>query len=396
MKTLLWLPLAVALLLTGCLGERTDPDDFFEVPKFDSLAVAYVPILPNWTGFVDPVDIYAGFDETFYVVDAGSQEVIQLDAAGRILGRRQVPGAKAVAQNRRLELLVIGTYDTVTVGGVPIQLDAIYQLAPYENGTNDLTNAPFLDTIIHPLYFNSTLSTAAANVRLNDIDVYADNRFLVTRSGPDNSPLKFGGPDNSVILFDADGTYRQFLRIATNQGISSDYFDEPFSISTFIKPPQVSVPQSNEGFLITQVASGAALKVQYIDTRIDAAGEVEYFLRTDLILGDTTQANGFLYDANKFTLPVGVTATNDGSGLLYVVDAAQDSLYAFTTTGLEGVNPPPGSLEEKNINVSFGGTGQGPLSFDTPSAVAHRNDILYVVDRGNAVIKRYQLTTDFE
>ena len=81
-----------------------------------------------------------GFDELIYVVDAGSEEVVVLDQAGRELGRKYVQGAKAVAQDRTFDLLVIGEFDTTLIdGGTPRQytFSAIYRLDQFGgNGYN--------------------------------------------------------------------------------------------------------------------------------------------------------------------------------------------------------------------------------------------------------------------
>ena len=79
---------------------------------------------------------------------------------------------------------------------------------------------------------------------------------------------------------------------------------------------------------------------------------------------------------------------------LCVVDESKDSLFQFTSSGLEGVRPPPASGETKFVKTSFGGTGIGPTEFNKPSAVAYKDRIVYVADAGNGRILRFKLTLD--
>ena len=58
--------------------------------------------------------------------------------------------------------------------------------------------------------------------------------------------------------------------------------------------------------------------------------------------------------------------------------------------------PPPASGSLRPVNVSFGGTGSGALSFNDPQGVAYFDRTVYVADAGNNRIARYRLNTDFE
>ena len=48
-------------------------------------------------------------------------------------------------------------------------------------------------------------------------------------------------------------------------------------------------------------------------------------------------------------------ALNEAGVDLFVIDSEKDSLFQFTSTGLEGIPPPPASGEKKYVQVSFGG-----------------------------------------
>jgi len=103
-----------------------------------------------------------------------------------------------------------------------------------------------------------------------------------------------------------------------------------------------------------------------------------------------------LYDQNKFKNPTGIAYSADARAHIFIVDAETDSLYQFQSNGIEGINPPAGSGLEKAVNVSFGGTGNGPREFNNPGGVAYFQQIVYVADTGNNRIARYRLNTDFE
>lgn len=384
----------VVASLPGCklLGEKTDLD-FIETPSYDSTTVLFVPIQPFFTGFARPTDICMGYDQLIYVADEGTGEIVQLDESGRRLATRAVPGCHRVVQDRRLDLLVLGTFDT-TIQGTVYTLPAIYRLKLVQGTSLNLANAELRRVATHPFYFKVGFSNSDADPQLNDLDLMADDSYYVTRSGPGNNPNKFGGPDNSVLIFNRNDQWQGTVIVTTDQGQITNYFNEPFGITTLAKPPQDNVNQS-EDFIVGQLGSGTALRAQWISVGVGSTGEIAYTLNTGLVLGDTSQADGFLYDAFRFTSPLGMGFTGDGTNYLMVADASRDSVYVFTSTGLEGVRPPAGSGATKNIRVSFGGTGSGPNQFRAPVAIGHINKTMYVVDRDNGRISRFKLTTDF-
>ena len=116
----------------------------------------------------------------------------------------------------------------------------------------------------------------------------------------------------------------------------------------------------------------------------------------DIIPLDTSLAEGSIFDAGKFLEPVDVTLSGDGTGFVFVIDQAKDSVYQFTANGLEGIKPPPGTGLTKYVKVSFGGTGIELTQFKNPRAVAYLNEILYVADSGNGRVLRFKLTSDFD
>jgi len=266
---------SLLVLLASCegfFGKKTSTD-FIEVPEYSPREVAYVPIQPALKTFEEPVDIIAGFDELIYVVDKATEEIISLDESGRELERFTLKGVKAIAQNRSLDLLAIGSIETEVAGSL-FDVTCIYK-----------------------------------------IDM---------QSGVDNNPQKFGGPDDAVLLFASDGTYLTPVSVNTPNGLFRDYFKKPFGISSFIQPPQISA-FGPDHFVYTSVSEDASIKVQIIDY-IETDFGANYEPRI-LFESDNTVSDGNLTSPDKFEQPVSTLVTGDGTNFIFVVDKSTDSLY---------------------------------------------------------------------
>jgi len=367
----------------GYLGDKTDLS-FIELPQQNFREVAYVPVQPILNQFASPTDVIAGFDELIYVVDNGSQEVIALDQSGREVGRRFIQGAKTMAQDRQLDLLVIGSITDSN----NITRSCIYRLDLSTSLGYGLRFAVFTDTITHPFYFKSSSISSDQDVTLNNIAVLSDNSFYVTRTGPRTTPTR----DDAILFFDNTGKFRTPLEITDSRGaVFPDFFKDPVGITSLVKPPQIGVDNRGD-FIFTSVDPNGVLKVQYIE-KLESVDGTAYTPKTNFS-ADTTLASSFINEPFKFDRPVDVEFTGDGTNYIFVIDAEKDSLYQFTATGLEGVEPPAASGETKFIKTSFGGTGIGASNFNGPTAVAYNNRILYIADTGNGRLLRFKLTLD--
>lgn len=391
--------IAVASLLfiiASCekpFGDKTSLD-FIDVPNYEEQPIAFVPILPELKAASNPVDILVGYDDLLYVADAGSQKIMCFDLSGRKIAERSVQGVKAIAMDRSLELIALGSKDTV-INTVRYTLDAIYRFKLISPTGYGIDVATLTKTIVHPFYFKTSFTTSDTAVHLRGISIMADNQYYVTRSGPSTNTGQVGGPDDAVLIFNQNDKFISTVNVTTEAGLISNYFTKPFAISSMAKPPQTTAVKQGGDFLYTSIAPNSSIKVQYISFVSSEFG-ASYVLNQSLAGQDTTKANGFLYTPNRFTQPQGVTIAGDGSNYIFVSDTQRDSVYLFTLTGLEGVPPPPGNLQPKNIKVSFGGRGAGPKQFRGPSALAYHQQILYVCDPGNSRILRFKLSTDFD
>ncbi|MEM0995973.1 MAG: hypothetical protein AAGN35_02790 [Bacteroidota bacterium] len=381
----------VGLVLTGCegfFGKKVDAS-FIDVPIATDRPVAYVPIQPVWDNFTRPADIIIGYDELIYVVDDVTEEIIALDQAGNELGRFGVPGVHDIAMDRRLELLALGTFDTLGA-----TLPAIYRIDLKSNGgAYGLSGASIVNKVLHPFYYKSSFTPGVDDLAdFTGIATRADNSYYVSRSGPNVSQIF--GPDDAMLIFGDDDDYATNVRVNTAGQVRGDYFISPVAVVTKAQPPQSPFVNTEGDFIFASTDATQQLKVRYIDVEETENG-ITYLVQ-EFAVGDTSAADGFLYTPGRFGSPTDVTFTGDGTNYIFVLDQEKDSLFQFTNTGLEGVNPPAGSSSSKNIKVSFGGTGSSLTEFRQPTGVAYYRRIVYVADAGNGRVLRFQLTTDFD
>ena len=401
--------LVISVALAGCdvFGDKNDPvtDEIFDAGRSDPTLldeVEYVPLFPffstsaSGSTFDAPTDVYVGFDQFLYVTDAQGLHV--LESSGRTATFYPIAGgATSVIQDRLLNVYVTSRRDTL-VNGRTWNLPTVLKIGGLSLGTPQL-----LDIIWHP-FDDDTRSRrdpedADEDVSFSAVAVLADNSIYVTRSGPDNSTASILSPHNAVLEFNTEG--RNVQRIPLNparQNLRSALF--PTDIVTNVQPPQRESVPSDKGFVIAQSNPGgsalqfAVLSVQAVVTPdgIDYRPDTEKLQVSSL----PERGDGFLYDTFKFENPSGLAMAGDATGYLFVTDSAKDSLFIFTSGGIEGVAPPPGSRSSIPAIVSFGGTGDGAREFNSPQGVAYANQIVYVADTGNNRISRFRLNTDFE
>ena len=110
---------AGVILLSSCenyWGKKTDIS-FIDIPNYEVREIAYVPVEPKLYDAAAPIDVTIGYDEFIYVVDSTTSEIARYDMAFQPQGRLFVPGVTKVVQDRRLNLLAIGTSDTTVNRG---------------------------------------------------------------------------------------------------------------------------------------------------------------------------------------------------------------------------------------------------------------------------------------
>lgn len=428
-------PLAVLLLLTplsGCdalFGSKDDAttNEIFEEGAIDPTQleeVGYVPLNPFYTQstlgtFDQPTDVYVGYDELIYVGDSQGLHVI--DLAGRPRGYigeigwqggspQPIRDIEAVIQDRRLDVYVAARRDTV-LDGRTWDLPVIYRISGLTTG------APILEDILwHPFDDKSRSNNQFRNPRefgngaysdeeasFTGLAVLADNTLYTTRSGPLNTQQQglptIVAPFNGLLIFDPEGLNTVFVSTLSPTQPSLLSAVAPSAVATFTGPPQRTSMEETSDFFIAQAPEGGGLRYNVLSVKVvETPNGIVYQVDTDRLGASTNPENGdgFLYEDFKFESPSDLVVATDETGYLFVTDAAKDSLFVFNRNGVEGVAPPPGQETLRPVQVSFGGEGAGPLSFNNPGGVAYLDKIVYVADTGNNRISRYRLNTDFE
>ncbi|HCK21894.1 MAG TPA: hypothetical protein DHW15_06970 [Bacteroidetes bacterium] len=405
MKKSTYIIILISIVCASCdflFGTREDDitKEIFEEgaidPELVPAEVGYVPVLPFWTGFSNPVDVYCGYDEMIYVIDDNGLNV--MDQAGNLKDIIFIQGATDVCQDRRLHTYVAGRIDIDVDGdGVDENLAAVYRLTGTATG-----NVSIVDTLIHPFCDVSRNITSFRGaddelVEFTGVTTLADNTLYIARKGPRNDLAGIARTDNAVLIFTDEGVNTSYANGLSPVSSNLRSVWNMSSVVAFAAPPQtLSGISTSPDFLVTLTAEDAAYKVLWIQQNFDAEAGITYGENALLASIDLSKADRFLYEPGRFSNPADVYAAPDFTGYIFVVDAERDSLYQFTRRGYEGVNPPPGSTGTKQIIASFGGTGEGPFQFREPSGVAYLRRVVYVADKGNGRICRFTLSTDLE
>lgn len=398
-----------------------DTDEIFAEGRIDPTLESeegYALVQPVWTDFDAPTDVHVGFDEFVYVTDANGLHILDLaDLSPRL--SIDLNGANAITQDRLLNVYVSARIDTVIESinpNITWNLPAIFKIKNL-NGAGPIT---YVDTLIFPFDDASLSTSAAQNARLNrnsninyelvqvtGLAVLGDNTLYVTRRGPNNETTQVGAPDNTVLEFQrvmengvTTNKMRNVRQIRTlNPNIPSLRSGIGMSaIASFVAPPQRDTFTDDRSFLIAQAdqSTNIDFRVLWINA-VETVDGLVFQQNASLLSQDTTQADGFLYEPNKFIQPADIAYSGDDNSFIFVVDAAQHRLFQFQSNGQEGVPPPAGAVDQsRQVLVSFGKLGNGPKEFNQPSGVAYFDRIVYVADKGNNRIVRYKLTSDFE
>lgn len=353
--------LLVLAVLAGCQEARFPVSS---LPQGDANTrigdTVYVLQNPIWTGFNHPQAVIVGNEPFVYVADTDNDRIVMLDLIGRVIGYSQtIKHPVSISEDRRLQLLVCAQFDTLLPGrSSPTTFGAIYRIDMVSGGHTINTIKP------RRVYFEPGDSTR----RYAGVAALYNNLYYVCRNGPKNDLTRLDR-DNAVLIFDEDD---HLLTPMTNE-FSPDGTGL-LSISTL---SAVATPPSSKSleFVFCQTGDRAFYKVQWI--QIVSAGQTTNIVSK---FYPSVDGNIDLLKLNRFSMPVGVTL--DPSGNLYVVDAVKDSLFRFSTRGIE--------------RYSFGGSGSGSLQFHQPYGVAFFDKTLYIADRGNNRIVRYKLSSDLQ
>jgi hypothetical protein len=355
------LVIVLVLAALGCQEARYSVDS---LPKGEVNAnigdTVYVQQNPIWTGFNHPQAIIVGNEPFIYVADTDNDRIVMLDLIGRVIGYSQtIKHPVAIAEDKRLQLLVCAQFDTLLPGrSSPTTFGAVYRLDMVSTGHNIGSVKP------RRVFFEPSDSTR----RYAGVATLYNNDYYVCRNGPKNELTRIDR-DIAVLLFDDTDV----LLTPVSASFSPDGTGL-LSISSLSAVATLPTGRSLE-FVFCQTGDRAFYKVQWI--QIIAEGQTTNILSK---FYPSTDGDLDILKLNRFSMPVG--ATLDASGNLYVVDAVKDSLFRFSTRGIE--------------RYSFGGTGSGTKQFRQPYGVAFFDKTIYVADRGNNRIVRFKLSSDLQ
>jgi hypothetical protein len=348
--------------------------------------------------FQAPKDVYVGYDQFIYVVDDLGLHV--LDLAGRPATFVPIDSATSVVQDRRMHVYVTAKRDTL-LGSRTWNLPVVYRFSGITTNnrkTEQIIWHPF-DDDSRKFNRRDPIETDE-QVHFTGVAALHDNRVYISRRGPVNlinSPIL---PHNAIMEFNAEGINTQTITALNPTSPSLRSAVNPSDVISFFQPPQRTTFRQNDDFLLAQTPiNGEPIRFAILGIRsIETPDGIIFRSNTDLVrsVGNPDQGDGFLYEEFKFDTPTDMSYAADGTNYIFVLDAGKDSLFVFTSSGIEGVAPPPGANRVNPVVVSFGGRGDGPLEFNNPGGVAYFERIVYVADTGNNRISRFRLNTDFE
>lgn len=349
-KTLKYILTLLVIALTYSCNEKFDITQF----KTDDLGniggdTIYVKLNPDWNGFNHPEDIIVGKEPLIYVADTDNDRIVMLNLNGDILGARSIKHPVAIAQDYTLNLIVCGEFDTLGQ-----TFSAVYKIDLVASN-HQIETAPIVRLLPRPDDLNTPLR------KYTGVCTFYDNSFYVARTGPNNTSIY--DPDNSILIFNPkhNSTGDTLIGRVPNISPTSAGLVSATQISSI-----ASFNKRNIDIVVTLTGVNS-FKTQwwnYVITPIDEKYQSAFSPRDGVAFAQP----------NNFLRPEGCTI--DVSGNIFVADAGKDSVFKFNSLG-------------DKINV-FGGSSV----FNEPYAVAFFNKILYVADRGNNRILRFQLSTD--
>lgn len=342
----------LSLILLSC-NEKFDITQFkSDDPGNIAGDTIFIKLNPEWAGFNHPEDIIVGREPLIYVADTDNDQIVMLNLDGQRLSSKSIKHPIAIAQDYRLNLIVCAQFDTLGQ-----TFSAVYKIDLAASNHN-LETAPIRRILpqLSDLNKPDRKYTGAA--------VFYDNSYLIARTGPNNSNLI--DPDNSLLRF-----------VTKNNGTKD---------SLIGRVPLLD-PNSTGILSVNKVSSVKSFNKRNYDIVLNLVGDnsfktqwLRYVTSQDFTgyENNLTPAASDLMTPGFFVKPEG--SEIDASGNIYVTESLRDSSYVYKFN----------SFGDKLIK--FG----GPSVFSEPYAVAYFDKVLYVADRGNNRILRFQLSTDIQ
>jgi streptogramin lyase len=362
-----------AFIVFSC---QEDKFDINSLPKATTNAnisdTIYIKQNPDWTGFNSPQAVIVGNEGLVYVADTYNDRIVMLDIAGRLIGYSQrIQRPVAIAQDKRLQLLVCAEFDTV-LRGQETTFGAVYRLN-LPAASYDISRATPMRVIWDTTLGNyaSRRYTAIATTYYSVGSSLNADAYYVGRTGQNNTATY--DPDDAIVLYSKNDVFQSSVtQEFAQEGTGLLSMHNVTALAT--KPTGTSTE-----FVFAQIENSAVTplwKVQWIQLTVQGQTEnwaSKFYPSTD---GDID----FLR-INRFVQPRGLAL--DQSGNLFVADAGTDSIYHFNSRGIE--------------QYSFGGHNDPyGRNFNQPYGIAYydADKTLFVADKGNNRICRFKLSID--
>jgi hypothetical protein len=354
---LFFLIIIISLVILSCNYQKLDLDKITNTVPVSNINLndtVYIKQNPDWTGFNKPEDIIVGKEPFIYVADTYNDQIVMLNIAGQVLGKRMIKHPVAIAQDYKLNLIICAGFDT-TIDGVLKTFSAVYKL-------NLVASSHHIESAsLFRLLPRTSMDLVKANRSYTGVCVFYDNSFFVSRTGPNNPPVD---PDNAILMF----YHKKTGNRETDTLVGRVPLLEPEGsglLSVNRVSSLTSFNKKNTDFILTLIGNNS-FKTQWLQ-----------FIVTNEFTGYVSKLSHFTADlmkVNLFQQPEGTTIDNVGN--IFVADAGRDSVFKFNSSGDE--------LQ------SFG----GPDVFNKPYAVAVFDRTVYLADRDNNRILRFILSTE--
>ena len=368
------------LVMNGC-GEKmplpvveTNPDAFgandtsyiHVNPDWDAVSLNYTASLP-----FDPVDITVGLDDYIFVADRSNNKIVTISKSGNTISNQNLNKIETIANpvaidiDSKLNLLIVnGTneifcwnqyinnigVDSVLVG---IAEDRTYIFSGEQSKIDSITG-------IYSVYMDSEQSSRFQGIAFGPV---LDNELFVTDNG-NNRIAKLSFVMAGAVLL--KNGYMHPIFTATYEGDIATFgsgagtVDDPRSITT----------DENGNIYFTQM--GGNFLVQKLERNNDKYYSA-YTLYEDPIM-----------DLNRFSNPVDIAIGSNED--IFVLDADSGRVYKFFNKGSK-------AGEEANL----GKEGLADEYFhNAKSLCVSADEIVYIADTENAMIKRYQFSVSEE
>jgi hypothetical protein len=376
-------------LLAGC-EERIPITSFLNVkPVPNTSDTSYVEIFPPIGGFESPRAVMVGNDQLIYVCDYGNNEIVMLDAGGRVLVRRKILHPISIAQNSKLDLYVGA--ETIAPNGVDT-VGAIFRIFLARFDTTYISRYDTVivlgDTVLQPVYrdtsyyANHQLDSARIRIvweepghpqrRFRGISFLPGNEYLVARYGPDNS--SFVDPDCRVLHFTGGDTLITPLGDLLTRPSGGTAITDIRYVTGIMTFP------GTRNFLLTQTTDGVVYGVILLTwtSTVDLQGWLPTYDPAN-----PTQRGVDIIRPYRFQNAV-AAAYDKKRREIFILDAGLDSVMKFNSRG---------QLKQESFGRYLTGS-EGLPGLNGPMGIAFSNDCtVYIADTGHKLLRRFKIAS---